>query len=56
MSEISQIVSSLESVVGGGRLLIDLPAAVSGDLNADLELEGGSTRNPCPLKHCVRGW
>ena len=41
MAEISQIVSSLESVRGGGRLLIDLPAAMSGDMDADLEVEDG---------------
>ena len=41
MAEISQIVSSLQSVEGAGRLLIDLPAAMSGDLNADLEVEDG---------------
>ena len=39
MAEITQIVSSLNSVEGKGRLLIDLPAAMSGDLNADLEVE-----------------
>ena len=39
MAEIAQIVSSLNSVEGAGRLLIDLPAAMSGDLNADLEVE-----------------
>ncbi|MDA9681321.1 SLBB domain-containing protein [bacterium] len=41
IAEISQIVSSLQSVEGAGRLLIDLPAAMSGDLNADLEVEDG---------------
>ena len=41
MAEISQIVSSLKSVEGAGRLLIDLPAAMSRDLNADLEVENG---------------
>ena len=41
MAEISQIVSSLQAVEGAGRLLIDLPAAMSGDLNADLEVEDG---------------
>ena len=41
MAEISEIVSSLQSVEGAGRLLIDLPAAISGDLNADLEVENG---------------
>ncbi len=41
MAEISQIVSSLQSIEGAGRLLIDLPAAMSGNLNADLEVEDG---------------
>ncbi|HCG94251.1 MAG TPA: sugar transporter, partial [Halieaceae bacterium] len=41
MAEISQIVASLQSVEGAGRLLIDLPAAMSGDTNADLEVEDG---------------
>jgi polysaccharide export outer membrane protein len=41
MAEISQIVSSLQFVEGAGRLLIDLPAAMSGNLNADLEVEDG---------------
>ena len=41
MAEISQIVASLQSIEGAGRLLIDLPAAMSGDTNADLELEDG---------------
>ena len=31
MAEVSQIVLSLQSFEGGGRLLIDLPAAMSGD-------------------------
>ncbi len=54
MAEISQIVSSLQAVEGAGRLLIDLPAAMSGDLNADLEVEDGdrlvipkSSQTPC---------
>jgi polysaccharide export outer membrane protein len=41
MAEISQIVSSLQTVEGAGRLLIDLPAAMSGDVDADLEVEDG---------------
>ena len=41
MAEISQIVSSLQAIEGEGRLLIDLTAAMSGDLNADLEVEDG---------------
>ena len=43
VDEISQIVSSLKAVEGVGRLLIDLPAAMSGDLNANLEVEDGDT-------------
>ena len=41
MAEISQIVSSLQTIEGAGRLLIDLPAAMSGDVDADLEVEDG---------------
>ena len=41
MADISQIVSSLQAIEGAGRLLIDLPAAMSGDVNADLEVEDG---------------
>ena len=41
MAEISQIVSSLQAIEGEGRVLIDLTAAMSGDLNADLEVEDG---------------
>jgi polysaccharide export outer membrane protein len=41
MAEISQIVASLQAVEGAGRLLIDLPAAMSGDVDADLEVENG---------------
>jgi polysaccharide export outer membrane protein len=41
MAEISQIVSLLESIEGAGRLLIDLPAAMSGASDADLEVEDG---------------
>jgi polysaccharide export outer membrane protein len=41
MAEISEVVSSLQSIEGAGRLLIDLPAAMSSDVNADLELEDG---------------
>jgi len=41
MAEISQIVASLQTVEGAGRLLIDLPAAMSGDVDADLEVEDG---------------
>jgi polysaccharide export outer membrane protein len=41
MAEISQIISSLQAVEGAGRLLIDLPAAMSGDVDADVEVEDG---------------
>jgi len=41
MDEISQIVSSLQAIEGSGRLLIDLPTAMSGDSNADLEVVDG---------------
>ena len=41
IDEISKIVSSLQSIEGTGRLLIDLPAAMSGDISADLEMEDG---------------
>ena len=41
MDQISKIVSSLQAVQGAGRLLINLPAAMSGDTNADLEVEDG---------------
>lgn len=43
ISEISQIVLSLQAVEGAGRLLINLPAAISGDLEADLEVENGDS-------------
>jgi polysaccharide export outer membrane protein len=41
VGEISQIVSVLETVEGAGRLLIDLPAALSGDKALDLEVTNG---------------
>jgi polysaccharide export outer membrane protein len=41
INEISQIISSLQAVEGDGRLLINLPLAMSGDSNADLEVEDG---------------
>jgi polysaccharide export outer membrane protein len=41
IAEISQIVSLLQTVEGAGRLLIDLPAAMAGDLGADLDVEDG---------------
>ena len=41
MAEIEQIVSALQAVEGAGRLLIDLPGAMAGDMNADLEVEDG---------------
>ena len=39
MEEISQIVSTLKSVEGAGRLFIDLRAAMAGNVDANLELE-----------------
>ncbi len=41
ITDVAQIVESLEAIEGAGRLLINLPAAMSGDLNADLEVEDG---------------
>lgn len=41
VDEVSAIVSSLQSFQGGGRLLIDLPAAMEGNLEADLEVQDG---------------
>lgn len=41
MDEISQVVLALQSAKPAGRLLIDLPAAMSGNLEADLEVEDG---------------
>lgn len=41
VDEVSAIVSSLQSFQGVGRLLIDLPAAMEGNLEADLEVQDG---------------
>lgn len=41
MAEVSQIVLALQSIEATGRLLIDLGGAMSGDLDADLEVEDG---------------
>jgi polysaccharide export outer membrane protein len=41
ITDVAQIVASLQTVEGAGRLLIDLPAAMSGDVDADLEVEDG---------------
>jgi polysaccharide export outer membrane protein len=41
ITDVAQIVESLQAIEGVGRLLINLPAAMSGDLNADLEVEDG---------------
>ena len=43
IADVSQIVESLQAVEGIGRLLINLPAAMSGDINADIELTDGDT-------------
>ena len=43
IEDVSQIVDSLRAVEGIGRLLINLPAAMSGDTNADIELTDGDT-------------
>ncbi|MDA8739004.1 SLBB domain-containing protein [Luminiphilus sp.] len=43
IADVSQIVESLQAVEGTGRLLINLPAAMSGDTNADIELTDGDT-------------
>ncbi|MDA9920340.1 SLBB domain-containing protein, partial [bacterium] len=43
IADVSQIVESLQAVEGTGRLLINLPAAMSGDANADIELTDGDT-------------
>jgi polysaccharide export outer membrane protein len=41
IADVAQIVESLQAIEGGGRLLIDLPAAMSGDANANLEVTDG---------------
>ena len=41
ITDVAQIVKSLQAVVGRGRLLIDLPAAMSGDSSANLEVTDG---------------
>ena len=41
IADVAQIVESLQTVEGQGRLLIDLPAAMSGDSNANLEVTDG---------------
>ncbi|MDB2434663.1 SLBB domain-containing protein [Luminiphilus sp.] len=41
IADVSQIVDSLQAAEGKGRLLINLPAAMSGDMNADIELTDG---------------
>jgi polysaccharide export outer membrane protein len=43
IADVSQIVESLQAVEGTGRLLINLPAAMSGDTNTDIELTDGDT-------------
>ena len=41
ITDVAQIVESLQAIEGAGRLLIDLPAAMSGDANANLEVTDG---------------
>jgi polysaccharide export outer membrane protein len=41
ITDVAQIVESLQAIEGAGRLLIDLPAAMSGDTNANLEVTDG---------------
>jgi len=41
IADVAQIVESLQTIEGQGRLLIDLPAAMSGDINANLEVTDG---------------
>ncbi|MDC3197493.1 SLBB domain-containing protein [Luminiphilus sp.] len=41
IADVSQIVESLQAVEGTGRLLINLPEAMSGDSNADIEVTNG---------------
>ena len=41
ITDVVQIVESLQAIEGAGRLLIDLPAAMSGDANANLEVTDG---------------
>ena len=41
ITDVAQIVESLQAIEGAGRLLIDLPAAMSGDTNANLEVSDG---------------
>jgi polysaccharide export outer membrane protein len=53
IAEVSEIVSALQSIEGAGRLLIDLPAAMSGDSDADLEVENGDRLVIPPLSKTV---
>ena len=41
ITDVAQIVESLQTIEGAGRLLIDLPAAMSGDANSNLEVTAG---------------
>ena len=41
IADISQVLDSLKAIEGTGRLLINLPAAMSGDINADIEVTNG---------------
>ena len=41
ITEVSQIIDSLQTIEGKGRLLINLTAAMSGDINANIEVVDG---------------
>ena len=43
INDLDKILEALNDIDTSGRLLINLPAAISGDTNADLELENGDT-------------
>ena len=55
MEEISQIVSTLKSVEGAGRLFIDLRAAMAGNVDANLELENEDRPviQSCPIQYLL---
>lgn len=53
MDDVAQIVTSLEAIKGTGRLLIDLPAAMSGDSDADLEVTDGDVISIPKLSNTV---
>mgnify|MGYP003705960451 CR=1 FL=1 len=41
LADISQIITALEATEGNGRLLIDLPSAMSGNISANIEVING---------------